>query len=72
MTLKMRARHETTVRDLIQPDARVVCVEAFQPYIGTAVDKGRYYKLSDAVVQRYPANFCVVIPVSDVIGEVER
>jgi hypothetical protein len=72
MTPKLRARHETTVKDLIQPDARVVCVEAFQPYIGTAVDKGRYYKLSDAIVRNFPQYFCVVIPVSDVLGELER
>jgi hypothetical protein len=73
MTLKTRVRHETTIRDLIQPDAKVICVEGFAPFaLSAPVERGRYYRLNDAVVQQFPQYFCVAVPVSDVIGEIER
>jgi hypothetical protein len=61
------------IRDLLAPDARVICVEGFQPYMGSPVERGRFYTLDAPVVRGFPAYFAVCIPVSDLLlDEIER
>jgi len=72
MTLKTQER-PTQIRDLLEPDARVVCVEGFRPApIGHDVPRGRFYKLTDEIVRQYPMYFAVLVPVDQVLGEIER
>jgi hypothetical protein len=40
--------------------------------IGHEVECGRFYKLTDAVVRQHPTYFAVLIPVSQVLGQIER
>jgi hypothetical protein len=75
MALRLRTRTRTDLEDLIEieDDARVVAVEGFRAHaMSVAVERGRYFKLSDPVVRAHPQFFCVVVPVSDVLGEIER
>jgi hypothetical protein len=36
------------------------------------VDRGSFHQLSDALVQEFPSYFGVVVPVEQVLGEIER
>jgi hypothetical protein len=69
---KTRERPKPTIRDFIEDDARVVALEGFQPFMGSPVERGRYFRLSDPVVRAHPVYFAIVVPVSDVLGEIER
>jgi len=40
--------------------------------IGHEVHRGRYYKLGDEVIRQHPQFFAVLIPVNQVLGEIER
>jgi hypothetical protein len=71
--MKTRVRPKSALRDLIGgDDARVICTEAFQPYMGQAIDRGRFFTLGAPIVRQYPAYFCIAVPVSDVLGEIEK
>jgi hypothetical protein len=63
----------TTIRDLLEDDARVICTEGFRPWMGGAIERGRYYTLDAPIVRQNPQFFAVVIPLADVLaGEIER
>jgi hypothetical protein len=62
----------TTIRDLLEDDARVIATEGFQPFMGSPVERGRYFRLSDPIVRQNPEFFAVVVPVAQVLGEIER
>jgi hypothetical protein len=67
------SRPSPTIRDFIADDARVVAVDSFHPLGSQIIERGRFYRLSDAAVRTWPAMFAVCIPVSDVlVGEIER
>lgn len=73
MAARLRERPKPAIRDFIKGDATVICVEGFQPFMGQAVDRGRYFHLDAPVVRQYPMYFAVCIPVADVlVGEIER
>jgi hypothetical protein len=73
MPARLRERKPAHLRDLIEEDARVIATEGFAPFAMSApVERGRYYRLNDELVRRFPQYFCVVVPVSDVLGEIER
>jgi hypothetical protein len=74
MTSRLRTRTRTTeLHDLIEDDARVIAVEGFQAHaMSQPVERGRFYRLSDPIVRLHPQFFCVVVPVSEVLGEIER
>jgi hypothetical protein len=66
-------RPKSTIRDFIEADHQVVALEGFRPMpIGHEVERGRFDRLSDELVRQYPAYFAVLVPVSQVIGEIER
>jgi hypothetical protein len=60
------------IRDLIDDDAQVICVEGFWPPGHGLVARGTYYKLSAPMVRQYPQFFAVVIPADTVLDEIER
>jgi len=61
------------IRDYVDDDARVIALEAFRPGpIGHEVDRGQSFKLSDPIVRQYSMYFAVVIPVDQMLGEIER
>jgi hypothetical protein len=61
------------LRDFIAPDARVIALEGFTPWMGHTIERGRYYTLDAPIVRQNPQFFAVVIPVTDVFaGEIER
>jgi hypothetical protein len=73
MPSRVRERPKPTIRDFIPDDARVVATEGFSPFaMSLPVERGRYYRLSDPIVRQFPQYFAVVVPVSDVLGEIER
>jgi hypothetical protein len=73
VVIRLRERTRTELRDLIEDDAQVVALEGFRPMpIGHEVQRGRYFKLTDEVVRQYPMYFAVLVPVSQVLGEIER
>jgi hypothetical protein len=74
MPSRLRERKPTAhIRDFIEGDAQVIALEGFRPMpIGHEVERGRFYRLSDELVRQYPAYFAVLVPVSQVIGEIER
>jgi hypothetical protein len=73
MPARLRERPRPAIKDLIEDDARVIATEGFQAFaMSQPVERGRYYKLSDPVVRQFPMYFAVVVPVSDVLGEIER
>jgi hypothetical protein len=44
--------------DFVEADAQVVALEGFRPMpIGHEVERGRFYKLTDAVVRQHPTHF---------------
>lgn len=69
MKTKTRPPH---IRDLIDDDAQVICVEAFRPPMSRMVERGAYLKLSSPIVRQWPMYFAVVVPVDTVLGEIER
>jgi hypothetical protein len=73
MAARLRERPKPAIRDLIDDDARVIATEGFQPYaMSQPVERGRYYRLNDEIVKQFPMYFAIVVPVSEVIGEIER
>ncbi len=74
MPARLRTRTRTTdLHDLIEDDAQVIATEGFQPHaMSVPVERGRYFKLSDSVVRAFPMYFSICIPVSQVLGEIER
>ena len=68
-----RVKQRPQIRDHIEADQQVVALEGFRPMpIGHEVERGRFYKLTDPLVRQYPAYFAVLVPVSQVLGEIER
>ena len=66
-------RDRPAISDFLEDDARVVAIEGFRPApIGHEVPRGRFYKLSDEIVRQYPMYFAVLVPVDQVLGEIER
>ena len=72
MPTLLRARPKPAIRDLLEGDERVVCTEGFRPNMGQEVERGRYFHLDAPVVQQYPRFFSLAIPLSELIGEIER
>jgi len=73
MSLKTRERSKPRLRDFIEDDARVVCVEGFRPLMGSMVERGQFYRLDSPIVRQWSDYFAVVIPVADVIDdEIDR
>jgi hypothetical protein len=74
MASRLRAKPKPArLRDLLDGDQRVICVEGFQPWMGPVVERGRYFSLDAPVVRQFPAYFAVCIPVADVlVDEIER
>lgn len=72
--LRDRSKPKTPhIRDLLEADARVVCVEGFQPWMGPVIERGRYFTLDAPIVRHFPAYFAVIVPVADVlVDEIER
>jgi hypothetical protein len=71
--LRSRTRTTTGLHDLIEDDARVIATEGFQSHaLGVPVERGRYFRLSDPIVRQFPEYFAVVIPVGEVLEEIER
>jgi len=50
----------------------VVALEGFRPFMGQMIERGQYFRLSDPIVRAWPAYFAVVVPVDQVLGEIER
>ena len=49
------------------------CLEGFEPHaMSVPVERGRYYKLNDPLVRQFPQFFSICIPVTQVLGEIER
>jgi hypothetical protein len=69
MRTKTRPAH---IRDHIDEDAQVICIEGFRPPMHALVERGTYYRLSAPIVRQYPQFFAVVVPVDTVLGEIER
>ena len=61
-----------TIRDLVEDDALVIVIEGFRPRMGRMYTKGEFHRLSDAIVQQFPAYFAVVIPAETVLREIGR
>jgi len=74
VSARLRTRTRTTdLHDLIEDDAQVVATEGFQPHaMSVPVERGRYYRLNDPIVRQFPQYFAVVIPVGQLLGEIER
>jgi hypothetical protein len=73
MASRLRERPKPAhIRDFLEEDQRVVALEGFQPWMGQQVERGRFYKLTDPLVRQYPMYFAVVVPVNQVLGEIER
>jgi hypothetical protein len=73
MALRQRDKPTAHIRDLLEGDQRVVCVEGFTPWMGATIERGRYYHLDAPIVRQYPQFFAVCIPVADVlVDEIER
>jgi hypothetical protein len=58
-------RRTPTLRDLLEPDARVVCTSGFRPFMGQRIERGSYFRLSDQVVRENPTCFAVVLPLAE-------
>ena len=73
MAVRSRDRTKPSIRDLIADDAQVVALESFRPQmVASMIERGRFYKLNDPVVRQWPTHFAVVVPVTQVLGEIER
>jgi hypothetical protein len=68
-----RTKTRPRIRDFVDDDAQVIATEGFTALpLGRRVDRGTYFRLSDAIVHRHPAYFAIVVPVNQVLGEIER
>jgi hypothetical protein len=61
-----------TLRALLPEDARVICAETFRPNMSQQIEKGRWFLLTDAVVEQWPAFFRVAIPIESLDDVIER
>lgn len=66
------SRRRPTIRGFIEEDARVVALEGFRPVMGQMIERGTYYRLSDPIVRQFPAFFAALVPVPELLGEIER
>ena len=61
-----------TFRDLVDDDAMVVALDSFRPLSSAAIERGRFYKLTDPAVVRWPAMFAICIRVDEIDNVIER
>jgi hypothetical protein len=59
------ATHKATLRDLLEPDAKVIALQGFRPPMSCEVERGSFHRLSDPLVRRFPSYFAVVVPVEE-------
>jgi hypothetical protein len=64
-----RTKTRPSIRDFVDEDAKVICVEGFTPPMGALVERGKYYTLSAPLVRRFPQFFAVVVPVNELLTE---
>jgi hypothetical protein len=66
-------RRRPTIRDFLAADARVVATEGARPQaVSSVIERGTYFRLSDPIVRQHPMFFAVLVPVSELLGEIER
>jgi hypothetical protein len=56
---------KATLRDLLEADAPVVCVQGFRLFMSREIDRGDHFRLNDPVVQQHPEFFSLCIPVQE-------
>ena len=65
----MGMKRPASLRDLIGPDARVVCTAGFRPAMSREIERGSYFRLSDQVVRENPSFFAVCVPLEQLDEE---
>ncbi len=40
--------------------------------VSSVIERGTYYRLSDPIVRQCPVYFAALVPVSELLGEIER
>ena len=73
MAVRSARRRGPTIHDFVGPETRVVALESFRPeMVSSLVERGSYFRLSDPIVTQHPIYFAVLVPVSELLGEIER
>lgn len=55
-------KRPASLRDVLPPDARVVCTAGFRPVMSREIERGSYFRLSDQVVKEHPSFFALCVP----------